>query len=66
MKLSIESAFAQHRFFHLAADSSLSEFLTEEISTERNNMKKATPIPGFTVTADGAELVFTKDLGIEK
>ena len=29
-------------------------------------MKKATPIPGFTVTADGAELVFTKDLGKEK
>lgn len=48
------------------ADSSLAEFLTEEINTEKNNLKKATPIPGFTVKTEGAELVFTKEHGNEK
>ena len=48
------------------ADASLAEFLTEEINTEKNNLKKATPIPGFTVKTEGAELVFTKEHGNEK
>lgn len=48
------------------SDVSIGEFLTEEISTEKSNLKKMTPIPGFTVTTDGAELLFTKDLGNEK
>jgi hypothetical protein len=44
----------------------LAEFLTEEINTERGNLKKATPIPGFTVKTEGAELTFSKNFGNEK
>jgi hypothetical protein len=50
----------------LAADASLVEFLTEEIKTEKSNQKKVTPMAGFTVKAEGAELLFTKELGNEK
>ena len=52
--------------FPFSADVSIAEFLTEEIATEKTNLKKVAPIPGFSVATEGAEVTFTKDFGNEK
>ena len=49
----------------LIADGEIAEFLTEEIAAEKQNLKAALDIPGFTVKKEGSELTFTKVHGNE-
>ena len=51
---------------YILADGELAEFLNEEIAAEKQNLRAALDIPGFTVKKEGAELTFEKTHGSEK
>src|SRR5581483_7551320 len=55
-----------YRQFNTQADRELVEFLDNEIQLEKKMMKpKVSPIPGFTIETNGAEIKFQKEFNDE-